>query len=646
MSDWFQAFPAVVAALALVTLPGLPVAWLLRLRGLTLVAGSVAASIASIALASIGAPALGVSWGILPIAAVAVALALAGLPFYFITSHVKPPSTLLTLRSSLWVAVAVILAGLLIGVEIVQAIGSPENISQTYDGVFHVNAVAEILLTGDPSPFHMDLSSPGTNGAFYPTLWHSAVALVAQIVGASVPVATNAVALVTSSWIWPVGILFFSRPFFVKRPAHLILGAVLAANFTAFPYLLLAWGVLYPNLLSTALIPFALGFIYPALRHRQTHSQAPLVSLWIAAVGAVGAATLAHPNALFGIAAFTVPMLLVTANDVRKLSLSRLQKSLRLGTIIAVITLYVIIWSRVRTGDNKREFGNSVGQAFVNGISNAQMLDTRAWFLTVLVAGGVAVLLVTRRHRWLILSYGVALGLFVVASGLSGSVRDAITGAWYNDAHRLAALLPIGAIPLAAVACAKLLDYVTAGLKNVDPERVSERARKYLPAVGAVVVFALILTGARGQGLALQTRWIQDLHNPAGMLLSEDERTLLERLPDEVPADALIAGDPWTGTGLALAIAQREVLFAHLNGNYSISSGELAAEFSMLGEAACPLVRELGVSYMLDFGDERYSIGEDELYKKYSGLSDIAQSPVVTEIDREGDAALYRVDCD
>lgn len=647
MGAWLHAVPAIFVGLAVVTIPGLPAAWILRFRGLTLVAASIAASIAVVALASIASSILGLRWGLVPILVVAATLTLLLAPTRLIRSRTdrRFPSVS-TPRSALWAAAAVIVAGGLIGQEIARAVGSPENISQTYDGVFHLNAAAHIMLSGDSSPFNMNLTSPNSQGSFYPTLWHSFVALIAQLTGASIPAATNSFALVVSAWIWPVAILFFSRPFFVRRPAHLVLGAILAANFSAFPYLLLAWGVLYPNLLSTALIPIALGFIYAALRHRSVHSRAPLISLWVAAIGAVGAASLAHPNAIFGIAAFTIPMFLVTANDVRKLELTTVAKSLRFTGLGIAVVGYAVIWSVVSTSDNQRNYGGNVLNAAVNGLSNAQMLESRAWFLTILVLGGIATLLVLKRHRWLILSYCIALGLFVVAAGLDGPIRTLFTDPWYNDAHRLATLIPIGAIPLAAAAAARLLDYVTAGLEKVEPERVGPRVRPHLPTIGAVVVCALILTGARGGTIPMQSGWISDLHEPAGELLSEDERVLLDRIAQEIPEDAVIVGDPWTGTSLALAISQREVLFPHFGGNYGSDRNELALEFVPMGAEVCPLVNSLGVDYLLDFGAERYDIGDPTRYAKYVGLHNVANSPVVTEVDREGRAKLFAIECD
>lgn len=647
MSLWLAALPAVLVAVLCVTAPGMLIAWTLRLRGLSFLAGAVAASIAAIGLATIAAGAIGVRWGVLPLIAVSLAIALLVLPLRmlardrFVYRNDRPRS-----RASFIAAIGgVLAAGALIAFQLTGDIGAPDNISQTYDGVFHLNAAAHSLITGNVSPFDFQVSAVGSSSAFYPSLWHATVVLVAQLTGASIPVATNAVALAVAAWVWPVAIVFLTKNFVGERHANPILVGLLATGFTAFPYLLLSWGVLYPNLLSTALLPIALGFLHRSLRHRELGVEAPLVSTWVATIGALGASVLSHPNGVFGFALLSAPLLLATANDVRRSELSRGQKAARLSAIGVAALAMLLLWLRVQTGDNTREYGSSIATATIDGFSNAPMLDPRAWFLTVLVVAGVIFLLAAKRHRWLIGSYVITLGFFVVSSSLSGGLRDVLTGAWYNDAHRLAALLPITAVPLAAVAVCKIYDYVSLGLSRDSQSLSGSRVSQVAATLAVLLIALLVVTGSRGQALVAQSGWIRDLYLSDGLLLSDDERDLLERLPEEVPDDAVVAGDPWTGTGLALAISQREVLFAHLKGNYNDEITDLATDFKDMGANSCPILTDLGVTYILDFGSDRYSIGQDELYADYLGLHDVAQSPVVTEIDREGDAALYRVDC-
>jgi len=648
MTQWISAAPTLLVALALATIPGLPAAWVLRFRGLTLIAASIVASFALVALASVLAPLLGVPWSVLPVLALGILLAAALLPIRRF-ARVDVETMTQSRASILLTGGAVFVAFALIGFEIARAIEAPERISQTFDAVFHLNAVAEILSTGDASPLHMNLSSPGRPTGFYPTVWHSFVALVVQLSGASVPVATNVVTIVVAAWVWPIAILFFSRPFFVRRPAHLVLGAVLAASFSAFPYLLLTWGVLYPNLLSTALIPYALGFLYLALRASTVGVGVPAVSLWIGAIGAIGAAALAHPNAVFGIATFSLPIFAVVTNDIRQNPhYSVPSKIARWSLLLLTVVAYVVFWSIFTTHDSRRYDDVSPLGALVDALTNAPLLDVRAWFMSVLVVGGIIVLLIGKRHRWLIGSYLLAIMLYTVAVGFDGPLRDSITGPWYSDAARIAALLPIAAIPLAGAAVALLLDLVTDGLRNFEPRRVPDRVRPLLPSIGAVIVFALVLTGGRGSTVPAQSGWTADLYSfdERPLLLDEDEIALLERLDDKVPDGATIAGDPWSGTALAYAYSGRPTLFPHLQGNWPDAALQLAERFnSMTSAEACALLDRLDVQYMLEFGGPRYDIDDPERAKPFAGLRHISQSPILELIDKEGRAALYRVTC-
>jgi len=641
--DWIAAAPAILVATAVATIPGLPTAWALRLRGLPLLAAAVAASFAIIAVASIVAPLLGLRWGVIPVLLIAAVVAALAFVLRRAISPTSAPSPGVSRRVIIGTTVgALVIAAALIGQELARAIDSPQNISQTYDGVFHLNAVAQILSTGDASPLHMNLAYPERATLLYPTLWHATVALTAQLSGTGVTVATNAVAVAVAAWVWPVAILFFASPFFVRRPHHLLLGGLLASVFTAFPYLLLAWGVLYPNYLATALLPIALGALHLALRYRELPGNhviggpQPLASLWVVFLGAAGAAALAHPNTLFGLAALAIPLLISTAWRLRRTDLSRRNITWRLiGLSVALIGI-AVLWCTISAYES-RGYDSSLVRGIASALTNAPLLDAKAWVLSLLVLAGAAILLIlVRRHRWILAAYAIAVLLFAVTVGMTGPLRDFLTGAWYNDAARLAALLPIAALPLAGVAGAWLLDLVNDRLPN-----------PWLGVAGMTVVCALILVGARGSSIAAQSGWIGELYrvSPDSPLLSPDERKLIERLPAEVPEGSLIAGDPWTGTALAFALSGREVVFPHLKGEFGTEAMELAAEFESLEKPeACTLLDALDIDFVLDFGGPVYQSGSDATLR-FEGLRGVSDSPVLEPVDREGEAALYRVQC-
>ena len=649
MTTWISAAPALLTAIAVVTLPGMATAYALRLRGLGFLAGSIAASFAAIAIASLGAPLVGIRWGVLPVLACAATLAAVAFLIRRWLPRSAPDWSLR--RARLLVAVPVLLAGGIITAEVMRAIQDPENVSQTYDAVFHLNAVAFIMETGDASPLHMNLAVPHQTIAPYPTLWHSVVALVTSLSGASVPVATNAMALTVSSWVWPIAVLFFTAPFVAGRRSGLLFAGVFAATSSAFPYLLLSWGVLYPNLLANALLPIALGFTHLALRPTLQTSPAPRAALWIGAAGALGATTFAHPNGIYGFAVLALPLIIAYAGRVERRSLPALGRAWRWIGVVAALAVIVTLWMVVRNSDSDKQYAGGVLNGALSALSNAPLIPAKAWFVSLFVLSGAVLLVIWKQHRWLVLSYGLTVLLYAVAIGFTGPLRDAFTVAWYNDAARIAALLPITAVPIAAVSAMLLFDAILLGLTHrpdVLPARV---ARGWMPLLALAAVAALLVTGARGSNIGSQIGWMSGLYSAAPAdkdqpdLLSNDEMVLLQRLDGETPDDARIAGDPWSGTAYAYSVAGRTVLFPHMTAQYDADAAAIAAGLRDMGQSACPYLDRLGVDYVLDFGDPNFEVYPAEKSAHFAGLRHVGENPILHEVDREGMAALYRVEC-
>lgn len=646
---WLAAVPAVLAAVAVITLPGLPLAWTLGLRGLRLLAGGIAASAVTVAIATVAASILGISWSFLPVIGIAVVLAALG----YGCARWLPAAPARTLRSRPHGAVltltALCIAGGILAFEIVRAIGMPDAVSQSYDAVFHLGATRHILSTGDASPLHMNLAVPHQEVVYYPTLWHASVALISQLSGASVPVATNAMAIAGAAWVWPVAICFFTLPFVAGERRALPLAAVFAATSSAFPYLLLTWGVLYPNFLSSALLPITLGFFHLALRPQI--SRMPTPAHWIAALGALVAVVAAHPNGLFGTAVLSLPLLFAVANDIRRSDLPAGRKWLRWSALLLATLGCVALWLTISTSDNDKQYSSNFMKGVFGAILNAPMVPGKSLFTPLFIIAGVAILIVARRHRWLVASYGLAVAFYAIAVGTTGPMRTLLTGAWYNDAARLAALLPIAAVPLATVAAAFLLRLVSAGATQLATQHSLLRDRpRLLRTLTLAAVVLMLFAGARGSNMGAQIGWMSELYSesPANGdpgLLSTDERALLDRLAAEVPVETRIAGDPWNGAAFAYGISGRSVLFPHMTAQYDTDAAVIAASLRDLGAAACPYLERLGVGYILDFGDPNFDTYPAEKSAHFAGLRDVGANPVLEEIDREGEATLYRVAC-
>lgn len=140
---------------------------------------------------------------------------------------------------------------------------SPESIVQEYDNVHHLGVVQAFLQSGVWSPFAANLYSapdaaafnPLPLGGFYPTAWSMLAALAASLTGCSVPVAANAVNCAISAVVYPTSLFFLMRALFPARPDVQAVGAVVMLASTQFPWALMIFGPLYPNMLAYALMP-------------------------------------------------------------------------------------------------------------------------------------------------------------------------------------------------------------------------------------------------------------------------------------------------------------------------------------------------------------------------------------------------------
>ena len=271
-----------------------------------------------------------------------------------------------------------------------------------------------------------------------------------------------------ASVVWTVACVFLARVLFGRAPFHALLVGGLSAAFGAFPALLLWFGVLYPNLLAVSLLPIALALLTALVQRRSMLGMRP-IALALTAAWIVGGITLAHPNALFSLFVLTIPLVVYAiVLVVRRASPER---RIRVAVIsaVAAITLFAVeafAFTRAKTMDNawlpSRSFPAAVREALTNGPVDLSI----AWVVSALVLIGAVVACWRPRLRWAVAAYLLSVLLYAVAIAWpAGPLRTAITGVWYNDSYRLAALLPILAVPLAAFGAVSVARWLARGIR-------------------------------------------------------------------------------------------------------------------------------------------------------------------------------------
>jgi hypothetical protein len=647
IADWFAQWPAFVASFVVLFGPGLLIGRGLRLRGLVLWALAPVGSTAVIGGLAIVYGALHVPWNVwtalVGCLAIAVIVWVAGIALG--PRRPAPPRdrrALVLLAGGLAIGIAFVVA------RFVTYVHDPDAISQTNDAVFHLNALRYILETANGSSMHIS----GVIGAtgFYPAAWHDLASLVAIATGCSIPVAANAVALMVSAAVWPLGLAWFAREVSRGSAAVTALSAALSASLWAFPMLLLEWGIVYPYALSVALLPAAAAIVVAA--PRWIAGEGPVLTplrsgilsavLVIAALAALG---LAQPATIlaWGLVAMTFTSWWFGLH-VRSLH-GRMRGLLIAGFCVAWI-VFAGVWvllTRSTTGSHWPPFRPKL-VTVVDVLFNGQVLLPYAVSVSILMIIGLVVSIRRRTLRWLATAWAAFSVLYAVTASLGQPfVRGLLTGAWYSDPYRLAALAPLTVIPLAAVGLAAVATWATAAISGRSGRSAATVATAWsLLAVAVVgaIAFAVrpaIQMPAVTEGTADgESRYVTEDY------LSPDERTLLERLPEHTPADALIIGNPSTGMGFGYMLSGRNVYPRTWQPSRAPQWAVLAEGLRDAGSdpAVCDALKTFGSpDYVLDFGPGEDSPGRYVM----PGFTGFSGQPGFELVDRVGDASLWRI---
>lgn len=660
--SWLNLIPYFFAAFAILFLPGGALGVALGLRGIAVLSLSGPLSVSIIACTAVLSGLLQLEWG-LPIVAVTTMLAsVAALVVRFLATLRRraagetaslPSGPAGSGKRRLWSGSAaatfgVAVGGLLIAWRFIHMFHYPQNISQTFDGIFHLNAVEYIQQTGNASSLTIGrLTNPESTTAFYPAAWHASVSLLADT-GISVPEAINVGNILIAGLLWTSGCVFLVSRILGTRTIALLVTGVLSAAFSAFPYLMVDFGVLYPNLLAIALMPACLALAVSIAGASEAPVPGRRMSFVVLGLILPGM-LLAHPSTLISFLALTLPLAawgfvaLWKTLDGRK----RVRYLLAFASLV-YLGAVVLLWKNIRpdpagsTWEPIESAAQAAGEAFLSAPIGRPVPVVVA-FLTF--AGIVYCARNLRRFWWLLGSFVISCMLFVIVAGFPwGDVRSAFTGVWYNDPYRLAALLPVMGLPMAAVGAWAVTDAVWIRIVARAGSTNLRFPLRRAGAVGAAVVLLLLLTSTT-QGKSIDAAQASGAGNyilsEDSPLLSTDEATLLERVPDQVPEDAMVVGSPWTGAALVYALAGRQTLMPHTF--YTLTDdGRTIVESldDVSGDSSvCTAVRDLNAFYVLDFGPREVHGGEHI----YPGLNEIETSPGFELVDSEGEAKLFRV---
>ena len=666
--------PLVLAAIVVLMVPGLLVSWAAGARGWSLAGSAGPVSVSVISVTALLTGFTGLPWG-LPVV-LAVSAALAAVVFVLrrllpvsLRSHGAPlpatpghgvrferwPGSLAGVLVG-WFAVAVVF--LVLFWRLGQIFGGIDNISQTFDNVFHLNAVRYIVDTGNASSLRVSGFTSSTGmGGFYPAAWHDVASLTQQLTGSTIPAAVNASNVAIAALVWPLSCLLLATAIFGRRRIVVVSAAAFCAGFSSFPYLMLDFGVLYPNMLSIALLPASIGLGVLALRVARG-LMLPTVTAWILALGSLPGVALAHPSTLMALLAWTLPAVAAAAVALFRHGNSRYGR-LRAAAVpllgfAAYTAVLLVAWKLIRPDEAQSTWQpiQGIAQAFGQALTSAPQGRPIPWLIFALTLAGIWAMLRQRRYLWLLAMFGVSCVMFIVVTGYPfGPFRTWFGGVWYNDPFRLAALLPVAALPVAVLGVVWLTDLVLGRVRAWLAEGKAPAFSAWTTGtraavasvVGSIVVFTCLLGLSQGGTVSASVASAAGSYavTPAARLVDTNEMTLLRRVAAEIPADDVVVSSPWTGASMVYAIADRKSLTPHIFSEFGPDTSTILNRLNQAGEdpTVCDAVRRLKAYYVLDFGTREIH----GYVHTMPGLVGMATDPDFKLVDSEGDAKLYKV---
>jgi hypothetical protein len=629
MATWTESIPVFVVFAILTFTPGWLVVRALGARGTESLAVSPVVTVTVLGISTTVAARLGLKWSWTLV--VVSTLAFAGAAWLLARllgrlgdyrSEVSPTRRLLG-RPRLDVFGGAAIGSALALVTMLPVIGRPDELVDSPDAVYHLDRIRLFLDTGDFSL---------TNPSFYPNGFHAWVATGLMGTDTQIIAGTNVATLLLAAVVWPLGVVALVRH--ALKPTRFVTYAagLASAAFVSFPTLLLGWGVLWPNLMGTAMTPAALVLMLQAGRTRQAGQV-------LAFAAALPGLALIHPNALFAFVVFAVSWFLaarVRAGVIGHHSWGRVARDLLLALVVlgaAVVTAprvsasiastQAYAWDRI-----------SLWDSLVEILGGRLQIFSVLWGLLILLGLGFAWIVWRARPAIPVLAMWLAaVLLYLMASSTSGSWTDLLTGYWYNDKVRLASLAAVPGVVMVAAAALMLRYWL---------RKVPLLGRR--PMAAALVALAAIPLGTVVADYGARSTLLRHFFHPRlpeREILSLERQHQLAELAAKIPPGAGLVGRPENGSPLMYALFRTNTFYRSIP---VLSSGDNG----LIGAGFDEMTRRPDVCAALARHDIRYAIDSPHVYwldrpERTPGLFNLETVDGLEVVAKAGDYTLYRI---
>lgn len=461
-----------------------------------------------------------------------------------------------------WIVGGTLLGTVIGAATVLTAMGSLDAVPQGRDAIWHANLIRFIIESGNASPTAV-AEVRGFDQYYYPNVYHSALALVGMITHSSITSLTGAHLMLVA------GITGLGLAGLVHRITHRTdLAAavpVVAAMFYLFPYHQMVWGPLWPFLTGIALIPGFLLLFTEALE-RGTRAGAILAVAGVAAAGLLGV----HTGAAVTGGVFILCLLAARWRREWPRRRAVLRSDL---VVVAGIAFAAALAAPIHVRA-ALSLGRVVTEANVDfpvigapadALAALVLVDNALgpppyWLLGLMLIG-VLGRRALRSMSWWFAAFAVFLVLYVAAASYNSALTEALTMLWWNDYQRLAGIVSLTLIVLAAGGLVTVADTIVTAARRRIPALDRAPRRRVLAAAGLTVTVGLgLVTG--GYYLPVNASSVNAAYRD-GPLISADEQEAMRALAEMVGPGERVMNDPNDGSPWMWALVDVRPMFAY-----------------------------------------------------------------------------------
>ena len=552
----------------------------------------------------------------------------------------------------------------------------PNSYTQLYDNAWHMGIVQKFLISGDFSTVKAGDIVATSGSTFYPTGWHSLVALAASLTGEAVPICINASIAVILSLIYPISMFALMSRVSENNRNFIIAGAITVPMFAAFPWRFLTFGPLYSNLLSFSVAPLVIILALNMVEAKRTLKERLfmiLVFVW----SIVGVAA-TQPNAVFTIGLLVVPYLFLQIPAY--LTYFKVTKNRKVvGSIVGVVLAAAIagFWAMLY---DAKFMQRTVTWQWPSFEGKTQSLIDVAFvgfhdaepqiLLGILIFVGAVYTIFHRRMLWMTCAYLIMCVFYAISSSTEGFLKNVLTGFWYHDQYRLGASAVFYGAVLAGIglwnvlaAVAEVVPETLIGVKNAKNQRLlSMICILLIVVVNFFPSFHLSGKGNYVTPFGAITRDISYWNSPdQPKSYSAAESAFVAKVKKIVPEGEVVLNQPYDGSAYAWAQDGLNVYYKAWEGNWmgSPTKDNCQIRQSLNKIAENPRVRgavqRIGAKYLLILDRSDFSNVKDNddlmqsIYASYSkhnwaGIDDITdKTKGFTVVLSQGNMRLYKM---